>query len=55
MSPPEVADAGFYLFYYLGSNESEFLIYSSDYGDTAKKTILNKGTVSRVLDELLYK
>ncbi|MFM4917559.1 immunity 42 family protein [Aeromonas dhakensis] len=55
LSPPEVADAGFYLFYYLGSNEREFLIYSSDYGNTAKKTILNKGTVSRVLDELLYK
>lgn len=52
LSPLEIADTGFYLFYCLGNNQFEYLIYSHDYGSTAKKTILNKGTVSSVLDKL---
>ncbi|WP_197069846.1 Imm42 family immunity protein [Aeromonas dhakensis] len=55
MSPLEIADTGFYLFYCLGDNENEHLVYSHDYGSTAKKTTLNKGTVSSVLDKLPYK
>lgn len=55
LSPLEIADTGFYLFYFLGDNENEYLVYSHDYGSTAKKTTLNKGTVSSVLDKLPYK
>lgn len=52
LSPLEIADTGFYLFYYAGSNKEEYLIYSSDYGNTAKRTVLNKGTVSSILQKL---
>lgn len=52
LSPPEISDVGFYLFYYSKNNDEECLVYSSDYGSTAKKTILKKGTVSSVLEKL---
>lgn len=52
LSPLEISDVGFYLFYYPKDNDEECLVYSSDYGSTAKKTILKKGTVSRVLEKL---
>ena len=52
LSPPEIADTGFYLFYYPKDNNEEYLIYSSDYGNTARKTVLSRGTVSSVLAQL---
>ena len=52
LSPSEISDVGFYLFYYPKDNDEEYLIYSSDYGSTAKKTTLKKGTVSNVLQQL---
>lgn len=52
LSPLEIADTGFYLFYYPGDEDNEYLIYSSDYGHTAKRTVLKKGTVSKVLRQL---
>lgn len=54
LSPIEISDVGFYLFYYLKDNDEECLIYSSDYGSTAKKTTLKKGTVNNVLQKLPY-
>lgn len=52
LSPLEFTDTGFYLFYYPRNNNEEYLIYSSDYGATAKKTVLEKGTVQRVIKQL---
>ncbi|EKM0378393.1 immunity 42 family protein [Cronobacter turicensis] len=52
LSPPEVVDTGFYLFYLAVSNEQECLIYSADYGKTAQKIFLNAGIVSSVLGSL---
>jgi hypothetical protein len=52
LSPLEIADTGFYLFYYPGDNDEEYLIYSWDYGNTAKKTVLKRGTVSSILMQL---
>lgn len=52
LSPLEIADTGFYLFYYPIDNNKECLIYSSDYGNKARRTILNRGTVSNVLIRL---
>lgn len=52
LSPLEITDNGFYLFYYPGDQDEEYLIYSSDYGSTAKRTVLKKGTVSNVLAQL---
>lgn len=52
LSHLEIADAGFYLFYYSCNNNEEYLIYSSDYGNTAKRTVLSKGTVSDILTQL---
>lgn len=52
LSPLEIADTGFYLFYYPNDNNEEYLIYSSDYGNTARRTVLNRGTVSRTLAQL---
>lgn len=52
LSPLEITDTGFYLFYYPKDKDEEYLIYSSDYGITAKKAILRKGTVSSVLQQL---
>jgi|SRR5471032_297928 len=52
LSPLEITDAGFYLFYYPRNKDEEYLIYSSDYGKTAKKTRLKKGTVSSVIAQL---
>ncbi|EOV9691488.1 immunity 42 family protein [Cronobacter turicensis] len=49
LSPPEVVDTGFYLFYLAVSNEQECLIYSADYGKTAQKIFLNAGVVGSVL------
>lgn len=54
LSPLEIIDTGFYLFYYPSGNE-EYLIYSSDYGLTARKTVLRRGTVSSVLAQLPLK
>lgn len=42
LSPVEISDVGFYLFYYQEDNDEECLVYSSDYGRTAKKTTLKK-------------
>jgi len=52
LSPLEIADTGFYLFYYPKDNNEEYLIYSSDYGNTVRKTVLSRGTVSSVLAQL---
>lgn len=52
LSPLEISDAGFYLFYYVKDNDEECLVYSSDYGSTAKKTILKKGTVNSVIEKI---
>lgn len=52
LSPVEISDTGFYLFYYPKNNDEECLIYTPDYGNTAKKITLKKGTVSNVLQEL---
>lgn len=52
LSPLEITDTGFYLFYYPKDRDEECLIYSSDYGSTAKKAILKKGTVSSVIGQL---
>ncbi|ELY4217936.1 immunity 42 family protein [Cronobacter turicensis] len=52
LSPPEVVDTGFYLFYLAVNNEQEYLIYSADYGKTAQKIFLNAGVVSSVLGSL---
>ncbi len=52
LSPLEIVDAGFYLFYYPKDNDEECLIYSSDYGKTARKTIFSRGVVGSVLAEL---
>lgn len=52
LSPLEISDTGFYLFYYPGDQNEEYLIYSSDYGNTAKRTVLKRGTVSNVLSQL---
>lgn len=52
LSPLEISDVGFYLFYCPKDNDEEYLVYSSDYGSTAKKTILKKGTVNSVLEKL---
>lgn len=52
LSPVEISDVGFYLFYYQEDNDEECLVYSSDYGRTAKKTTLKKGTVNDVLQTL---
>ncbi|WP_434525448.1 immunity 42 family protein [Photorhabdus asymbiotica] len=53
LSPLEIADIGFYLFYYLVDHDTENLIYSADYGTNIKKIVLPKGTVARVISELL--
>ena len=52
LSPIEVSDAGFYLFYLPIDPKKECLLYSTDYGKTAKKMLLEKGTVRRVIDQL---
>ncbi|MFP1731201.1 immunity 42 family protein [Lonsdalea quercina] len=52
LSPLEISDTGFYLFYCPKDKNEEYLIYSSDYGKTAKKTILKKGTVNSVIEQL---
>ncbi|EGT5734128.1 hypothetical protein AGJ46_20645, partial [Cronobacter dublinensis subsp. dublinensis] len=52
LSPLEVVDTGFYLFYLAVSNEQECLIYSADYGKTVQKIFLNNGVVAGVLGEL---
>ncbi|WP_336296259.1 immunity 42 family protein [Cronobacter dublinensis] len=52
LSPLEVVDTGFYLFYLAVSNEQECLIYSADYGKTAQKIFLNTGVVASVLGAL---
>lgn len=52
LSPIEVSDEGFYLFYLSMDKKTECLLYSSDYGKTAKKTFLEKGTVQRVIEQL---
>ncbi|RAX06691.1 immunity 42 family protein [Photorhabdus bodei] len=52
LSPLEIADVGFYLFYLLINNNTEALIYSADYGVSAKKIELPKGTVNKVISEL---
>lgn len=52
LSPLEISDTGFYLFYYPNDNNEEYLIYSSDYGNTARRTVLNRGTVSKILAQL---
>ncbi len=52
LSPTEISDTGFYLFYYPKDNDEEYLIYSTDYGKTAKKTILQRGYVSSVIEKL---
>ncbi len=52
LSPLEISDVGFYLFYYPKDKDEEYLIYTGDYGNTAKKTIFKKGTVSNVLAQL---
>lgn len=55
LSPLEISDVGFYLFYYPKDKNEEYLIYTADYGNTAKKTIFKKGTVSRVIAQLPVK
>lgn len=52
LSPLEISDVGFYLFYYPKDEYEEYLIYSSDYGRTAQKTVLKKGTVNSVIERL---
>ncbi|MBD2812632.1 immunity 42 family protein [Xenorhabdus sp. Vera] len=52
LSPLEIADIGFYLFYYLVDLDTEILIYSSDYGVNIKKVVLPRGTVIKVISEL---
>ncbi|TCL05874.1 immunity 42 family protein [Sodalis ligni] len=52
LSPIEISDVGFYLFYYPKDKDEEYLIYTADYGNTAKKTIIKKGTVSNVIAQL---
>lgn len=52
LSPLEISDAGFYLFYYPKDINEECLIYSSDYGKTVRKAIFNRGVVSGVLAQL---
>ncbi|SFN46112.1 Immunity protein 42 [Candidatus Pantoea varia] len=52
LSPLEVVDAGFYLFYYPKDNDEEYLIYSPDYGKTVRKAIFSRGVVSAVLAQL---
>jgi len=53
LSPLEIADVGFYLFYYfLDDGDNEYLVYSSDYGCTVKQAIFKKGTVYGVIESL---
>lgn len=52
LSPLEISDVGFYLFYYPKNIDEEYLIYSSDYGNTAKKVMLKRGAVSSVIEQL---
>lgn len=52
LSPLEISDVGFYLFYYPKDIDEEYLIYSPDYGKTSKKIILKKGTVNSVIEQL---
>ncbi len=55
LSPLEVSDVGFYLFYYPKDEDEEYLIYTADYGNTAKKAIFKKGTISNVFAQLPIK
>ncbi|XBS69809.1 immunity 42 family protein [Acerihabitans sp. KWT182] len=55
LSPLEISDVGFYLFYYPKNEDEEYLIYTADYGNTAKKSIFKKGTVSNVIAQLPIK
>ncbi|THB82768.1 hypothetical protein E1N66_19220 [Pantoea allii] len=52
LSPLEISDAGFYLFYYPKNIYEEYLIFSHDYGKTVRKAIFNRGVVSGVLAQL---
>jgi len=52
LSPIEISDVGFYLFYLSIDEKTECLLYSSDYGKTAKKMLLEKGTVVEVINQL---
>ncbi|NEG93317.1 immunity 42 family protein [Leclercia adecarboxylata] len=52
LSPGEISDAGFYLFYLSIDQKTECLLFSSDYGKTAKKIFLQKGTVQTVIEQL---
>ncbi|ROP60164.1 immunity protein 42 of polymorphic toxin system [Enterobacter sp. BIGb0383] len=50
LSPLEILDAGFYLFYYSKHGEDkEYLVYTLDYGKTVKKTVFKKGIVNDVI------
>jgi hypothetical protein len=55
LSPLEISDVGFYLFYYPKDKDEEYLIYTADYGKTAKKAIFKKGTVCNVIAQLPMK
>ncbi len=52
LSPIEISDVGFYLFYLSIDEKTECLLYSSDYGKTVKKRLLDKGTVAGVINQL---
>jgi hypothetical protein len=52
LSPLEISDVGFYLFYLLMDDDTELLIYSANYGVNVKRIELPKGTVNKVISEL---
>lgn len=52
LSPVEILDVGFYLFYYSLDEHTEHLIYSPDYGKTTKNMLLKKGVVCNVIKQL---
>lgn len=51
LTPYEVMDTGFHLFYYPINEKEECLIYSRYYGRDAKRKVLERGTVVRIIDE----
>ncbi|MBG3013418.1 immunity 42 family protein [Proteus faecis] len=52
LSPVEISDVGFYLFYYIENGDYESLIFSKDYGVTISKVMFPKGTIKKVLNKL---
>lgn len=52
LSPIEIEDTGFMLFYIPENHRQEYLVYSPDRGKTAKMKAVKRGTVLSVIEQL---